>query len=60
MTDTFTEDEVEIMIEAMRIRGELRFESEKDLRLACEVMTREELVDIISAYHWRNSPTEKH
>lgn len=48
-----TEDEVQVLLEGMRIRGELKIRSEEDLRASCKHLSRDELIDVIVAY-WRN------
>ena len=45
-----TENEVKVLIEAMRIRGELGFKTEEAFREACDHMSREELVELLVMY----------
>ncbi len=51
-----TVDEVKVLIDAMRSRGELGFKSEEEIREACKVMTPDELVEIICAYWKKEQP----
>ena len=48
----FSEKEVHIMIESMRVRGELKIKSEEELRDLCRLLTREELIDVFVRY-WK-------
>lgn len=58
MNGELSEDEVFKVIESMRIRDELGFKSASEYRDACELLSKDELIDVLVIL-WEKRQEEK-
>lgn len=58
MTNKLSEDEVSSLIDGMRARDELGFKSASEYREACELLSKNELIDILVIL-WEKRREEK-